>query len=46
MRNAHFILTGNPEGTKLLGRPRHRWDELQDVTAGSGERGNELLCLD
>jgi hypothetical protein len=23
-RNAYRILVGNPEGTRLLGRPRHR----------------------
>jgi hypothetical protein len=24
-RNAYRILVGNPDGTRPLGRPRHRW---------------------
>jgi hypothetical protein len=27
MRNAHNILVGRPEGKRLLGRPRHRWED-------------------
>jgi hypothetical protein len=27
MINKHKILVGNPEGTKPLGRPRHRWED-------------------
>jgi hypothetical protein len=26
MRNAYNILIGKPEGRRLLGRPRHRWE--------------------
>jgi hypothetical protein len=24
---AYMILVGKPEGKKLLGRPRHRWED-------------------
>jgi hypothetical protein len=27
-RNAYRILVGNPEGKRLLGRPRRRWVEI------------------
>jgi hypothetical protein len=26
MRNVRNILVGKPEGKRLLGRPRHRWE--------------------
>jgi hypothetical protein len=26
MRNAYRILAGKPEGKRLLGRPRHKWE--------------------
>jgi hypothetical protein len=26
IRNSHKILVCNPEGKRLLGRPRHRWE--------------------
>jgi hypothetical protein len=26
-RNAYRILVGKPEGKRLLGRPRHRWED-------------------
>jgi hypothetical protein len=26
MRKAYSILVGKPEGKRLLGRPRHRWE--------------------
>jgi hypothetical protein len=26
-RNAYRILVGKPEGRRLLGRPRHRWED-------------------
>jgi hypothetical protein len=26
-RNAFVILVGKPEGKRLLGRPRHRWED-------------------
>jgi hypothetical protein len=25
--NSHNILVGKPEGKRLLGRPRHRWED-------------------
>jgi hypothetical protein len=27
MRNAYKIFVGNPEGKRLLGRPRRRWED-------------------
>jgi hypothetical protein len=27
MRNAHYILGGKPEGKRLFGRPKGRWDD-------------------
>jgi hypothetical protein len=27
MRNAYNILDGNPEGKRLLGKPRRRWED-------------------
>jgi hypothetical protein len=27
MRNAYKVLVRNPEGKRLLRRPRHRWDD-------------------
>jgi hypothetical protein len=27
MRNAYSIFVGKPEGNKLLGRPRRRWED-------------------
>jgi hypothetical protein len=26
-RGAYRILVGRPEGTRVLGRPRHRWED-------------------
>jgi len=26
-RDAYRVLVGRPEGRRLLGRPRHRWEE-------------------
>ena len=39
-RGAHKVLVGRPEGKRLLGRPRRRWEDniktdLQDVGCGS-----------
>jgi hypothetical protein len=38
-RGVYRVLVGKPEGTRLLGRPRHRWEdnvrmELQEVGCG------------
>jgi hypothetical protein len=38
-KGVYRVLVGKPEGKKLLGRPRHRWDEnikmdLQEVGCG------------
>jgi hypothetical protein len=39
-RGVHRVLVGKPEGKKLFGRPRHRWEDnikmdLQEVKRGS-----------
>jgi hypothetical protein len=41
-RGVHRVLVGMPEGKRLLGRPRRRWEEdirmdLQDVGVGRGD---------
>ena len=38
-RGVYRVLVGKPEGKRLLGRPRHRWEdnvkmELQEVRCG------------
>ena len=38
-RGVHRVLVGKPEGKRLLGRPRHRWEDnikmaLQEVGGG------------
>jgi len=38
-RGVHRVLVGKPEGKRLLGRPRHRWEDnikmdLQEVRGG------------
>jgi len=38
-RGIYTVLVGKPEGKKLLGRPRHRWEDnikldLQEVGCG------------
>ena len=40
-RGVHRVLVGKPEGKRLLGRPRHRWEDnikidLQEVGGGLG----------
>jgi hypothetical protein len=40
-RGAYKVLVGRPKGTRLLGRPRHRWEDnidvdFQDVACGYG----------
>jgi hypothetical protein len=38
MISAHKVLVGKPEGKKLLGRPRHRWEDniKMGLTYGMG----------
>jgi len=41
-RGVHRVLVGKPEGKRLLGRPRRRWDDnikmdLHDVGGGCGD---------
>jgi hypothetical protein len=47
-RNAYILLMGKSEGERLLGRPRHRWEDYirtdlkeHDVRTQSGIRGSE-----
>jgi hypothetical protein len=43
-RNANRLLVGKPEGKRLLGRPRHRWLDLEGVGWG-GVMWNGLVWL-
>jgi hypothetical protein len=36
-RGVHNVLVGKPEGKRPLGRPRHRWEDLQEVGGGFGD---------
>jgi len=41
-RGVHRVLVGKPEGKRLLGRPRRRWEDnikidLQEVGRGCGD---------
>jgi hypothetical protein len=41
-RGVHRVLVGKPEGKRLLGRPRHRWEDnikmdFQEVDGGRGD---------
>jgi hypothetical protein len=41
-RGVHRVLVGKPEGKRLLGSPRHRWEanikmDLQEVGGGCGD---------
>ena len=41
-RGVHKVLVGKPEGKRLLGRPRHRWEDnikmdLEEVGRGCGD---------
>jgi len=40
-RDVHRVLVGKPEGKRLLGRPKHRWEDnikmyLREVGGGGG----------
>jgi len=42
-RGSYRVLVKKPAGKRLLGRPRHIWeDNIKDVTSGSGMWGNGL----
>jgi hypothetical protein len=43
-RGAYRILVGRPEGTRTLGRPRRRWDDI--IKMDLQEVGREGLGLD
>ena len=34
-KGVYRVLVGKPEGTRPLGRPRRRWEDLQEVGCGS-----------
>jgi hypothetical protein len=41
-RNAYRVLVGNPEGSRLLGRPRRRWEDnikTKLIEIGWGDMG-------
>ena len=35
-RSAFKILTGKPTGKRLLGRPRRRWEDLEEIGVNAG----------
>ena len=35
-RSAFKILTGKPTGKKHLGRPRRRWEDLEEIGVNAG----------
>jgi len=42
-RGIYKVLVGKPEGKRLLGRPRHRWeDNIKMDLPGSGMQGHGL----
>jgi hypothetical protein len=46
MRNVYKILFGNPEGKRLLGRPRSRWeDNVRMVVREVGWEGVDWMHL-
>jgi hypothetical protein len=44
--NAYRVLVGKPEGVKLLGRPRRRWeDNIKVDIEYYGRAGSGLVCF-
>ena len=41
-RGAHWVLVGNPERGRLLGRPRRRWENNIKIELPEVEWGYEL----
>ena len=35
-RSAFKVLTGKPTGKRLLGRPRRRWEDLEEIGVNAG----------
>jgi hypothetical protein len=35
-RGIYRVLVGKPEGKRLLGRPRHRWEDNIEIEVGGG----------
>ena len=35
-RSAFKMLTGKPTGKRLLGRPRRRWEDLEEIGVNAG----------
>jgi hypothetical protein len=45
-RNAYRILVGKPEGKRSLGRPRHRWDDVDWIKlAQDGDQWRALVKM-
>jgi hypothetical protein len=45
-RGLYWVLVEKPEGKRLLGRPRHRWeDSMKLVPEGIGWEGMECINL-
>jgi hypothetical protein len=45
-RNAYWVLLGNPEGKRLLGKPRRRWvDNIKIVLREIGWDGIDWIDL-
>jgi hypothetical protein len=38
-RDAHRVLVGKPEGKRLLGKPRHRWEDNIEIILKIGWTG-------
>jgi hypothetical protein len=45
MRNAYKILIGNPEGRKLLRRPRCKWEDILMDLRKVGREGVDWMHL-
>jgi hypothetical protein len=45
-RGVYRVLVGKPEGKRLLGRPRCRWEEnIKDGFPGNGMCGYGVECI-
>jgi len=44
-RDAHRVLVGKPEGKRLLGRPRRRWEDNIEIILKIGWNGVEWVYL-
>ena len=44
-RGVYRVLVGKPEGKRLLGRPRHRWEDIRMDLQEVGCRGMNWIKL-